>query len=101
MEFCLVALYKAPGVIPVKIGDIIHCLLIKCVLLLTCATETEACVNLNLCARLVAGIDSAVNSTMSKYSKDQCPLVEYQALLVGGFDRLKVLRGAGQVEGEE
>ena len=83
------------------IGEIIFHLLARCVLLVIGATKTEACVNLNLCARLGAGIESAVHGTVSKYSKDQCPLVEYQALLVGGFDRLKVLRGAGQVEGEE
>ena len=52
----LVALYKAAGVFPVIIGDIICRLLTNCVLLATVSNETDACGNLNICARLVVGI---------------------------------------------
>ena len=97
----LVALYKAPGFFPVGIGEIIRRLLTNCVLLVTGAVQTEACGNLNLCARLVVGIEGAVHATLAKYNKAPRPPVADQALLAGGSHRYNGIRGTGKVEEEE
>ena len=83
----LVELDKAHGVLPVVIGEIIHHLLYKCNLLVTCAMKTEACVNLNLYAGLGSGIEGDVNITLEEYITARCPLAVDQALLGGGAAR--------------
>ena len=80
----LIALDKAPGFYPVSIRDIIFRLLAKCDLLETGATSTEAHRNINLYDGLGAGIEGAVNATLTEYYKALCPLVEEQALLSKG-----------------
>ena len=69
MASCLVSLYKALGVRPVGIGEIIRPLLTKCDLLVIGATEIETCGNLDLCAILGVGIKGAVQTTPSDYRK--------------------------------
>ena len=64
----LVAMDKAPGFHSVGIGDIIHHLLAKCVLLVTVAMKTEACGDLNLCAGLGYGIEVSEHTTLDEYS---------------------------------
>ena len=65
----LVDLDKALIVFPVGIGYIIHRLLANFFLLVTDATTTEACININLCSGLGAGIEGAVHATLSEYIK--------------------------------
>ena len=78
------------------IGEIIRCLLAKCVLLIIGATETEASGNFNLCAGLGSGIEGAVHATLAEYSKARCPPAADQALLTRGEASDKGLRGAGK-----
>ena len=65
----LVALDKAPRVFHVVIGEIIRRLLVKCVLLVTGATATEACGNLNLCAKLGAGKEGAEHKSWASIAR--------------------------------
>ena len=51
---------KSPKFRPLGIRDIIFCLILKCVLLVTCTTSIEACGNINLCYGLRSGIDETV-----------------------------------------
>ena len=53
----LIDLNKAPGVLPVVIGEIIRRLLEKLVLKVTGESATEVCRNLQLCAGLQVGIE--------------------------------------------
>ena len=52
----MVALEKFPGVIPVGIGEVCRCLLTKLILQAGGAQSKEACVSVNLCLGLEAGI---------------------------------------------
>ena len=94
----LVALDKAPGVFPEGIVDITRFLLFTCVLLITDATEKEACGNLNLCAGLGVYIQGYIKSNMAKYIKYQYLPATDQALLDGGASRKKGMRGDGKGE---
>ena len=62
---------------------------------------TEACGNLNFCARLGSDIDGVAHSNLDEYSKTQFPLATDQALMYGESSREKGRRGAGQGWGME
>ena len=64
MACSLITMDKEPGVQLVGIGDIIWQLCAKFILLVTGPTATEACGNLNLCARLGTGTEGDVQSTL-------------------------------------
>ena len=70
-EFFLIAMYKEHGVHPVGIVYIIQRLLAKCLLLFTDTTATVACGNLNLYARLGAGIEVSFHATLIEYGKSR------------------------------
>ena len=96
MAYRLIALDKAPWLFQALVGEIIHCLLAKCILCLTSAMLIEACGNLNICASLGSGIERDLHATMAKCNKAQFPPVSDQDLLVGGSYREEVFRGAEQ-----
>ena len=96
MAYRLIALDKAPWLFQALVGEIIHCLLAKCILLLTSAMLIDACGNLNLCAGLGSDIEGDLHATMDKCNKTQFPKVSDQDLLVGGSYREEVFRGAEQ-----
>ena len=94
----LIDLNKAPGVLPVVIGEIIRRLPAKCVLLITGATTIDFCGNLTLCYVLGSRIEGDLHINLEKYSKDQCLPAANHALLPGVAARAKVMRGSGREE---
>ena len=67
----LVYLDKAPGVLPVIIGEIIRRLLTKCFLLVTVTTATDTYSNPKLCDGSVSGKEGAsVHATLENYIKE-------------------------------
>ena len=61
---CLVYLDKEPEVFPVCIWGSIRRLLAQCVLLVTGATATEACSNINPCSGIGYVISGSVNAIL-------------------------------------
>ena len=79
-----------------RIREIIYRLLDKFFLLVTGSMSTEAYGNLILFSGLGNGIDGAVHTTLSKYSKSGYPMASDQALLSVGASREKGFRGFGK-----
>ena len=73
MAWCLVALYKRPGVRPVRIGEMLYCAIFKLVMRAAGDPEDMACRSLQLCAGLEAGIEGATHAIVQRRQDRDMP----------------------------
>jgi len=68
----LIPLDKCPGVIPIRIGEVLRCIIGKCVMRALKRDVEECAGGIQTCGGQQAGIEAAIHAMLEIYNKDEC-----------------------------